>query len=150
MKVYRVLAYLIALEVVIQAAAIAFGVFGLGHWIDKGAVADKATLEDNPKFTGAAGFAIHSINGTTVIPVLALALLIVSFFTRSSVQGAVKWAGIVVGVVVLQVFLGLLSHDLVGLGPLHGINAFALLAVAAIAARRASPVAVPQEQETVV
>ena len=39
---YRVLAYLLALEVVVQAAAIAWAVFGLTAWIEGGGVLDKA------------------------------------------------------------------------------------------------------------
>jgi hypothetical protein len=37
---YRVLAYLVALEVAVQAAAIAFAVFGLGLWIEDGGTLD--------------------------------------------------------------------------------------------------------------
>lgn len=33
---YRFLAYLVTLEVMIQAAAISFAVFGLGKWIQDG------------------------------------------------------------------------------------------------------------------
>ncbi|MGZ4596309.1 MAG: hypothetical protein ACXV2H_04040 [Actinomycetes bacterium] len=139
MKVYRVFAYLIAAEVIVQAAAIAFAVFGLGHWIDNGGVADKAALDGNDlHFTGVVGFAIHGINGMMIIPLLALIFLIVSFFTKS-VVGGVKWAAIVFGLVVLQVMLGLFSHDVVGLGPLHGINAFALFAAAFYTGWRVTP-----------
>lgn len=138
MKVYRVFAYLIALEVVVQAAAIAFGVFGLTHWIDDGGVATKAAFEDDKlDFTGVAGFAVHGINGTLIIPVLALVFLILSLFVRS-VAGGIKWAAIVFGLVALQVFLGITSHSVPGLGPLHGINAFVLFACAYHAGRRAS------------
>ena len=42
---YRVLAYLLALEVVVQAAAIAWAVFGLSTWIEDGGVLDKAGME---------------------------------------------------------------------------------------------------------
>ena len=42
---YRVLAYLLAVEVMVQAAAIAYAIFGLGKYIDDGAVVDKATQE---------------------------------------------------------------------------------------------------------
>jgi heme A synthase len=60
---------------------------------------------------------------------------VVSFFTRS-VRGAVTWAAIVLGLVALQVLLGFASHSIVGLGPLHGINAFVLFLCALHAARR--------------
>jgi amino acid transporter len=131
---YRVLAYLIAAEVVIQAAAIAYAIFGMGAWVEGGGVLDKATQEsETTDFAGLGGFILHGINGQIVVPVLALALLIVSFFT--TMRGAAKWAGIVVGVVVLQVLLGVFGHPLPLLGMLHGLNALVLLVVALIAAR---------------
>ena len=69
---YRVLAYIIAAEVVIQASMVAFAVFGLGVWVDKdGGVLDKATFESEPDFTGALGFAIHGMNGMMLIPLIA-------------------------------------------------------------------------------
>ncbi len=42
---YRVLAYLMALEVLVQAGAIAYALFGLGAWIQSGGVLDKAAME---------------------------------------------------------------------------------------------------------
>ena len=63
-SVYRVLAYLVAIEVVIQAAAIAFALAGLGKWIMEGGVLDAAAMESEPtEFTGIAGFMVHCING---------------------------------------------------------------------------------------
>ena len=53
---YRVLAFIIAVEVVVQAAMMAFAAAGLFIWIDKdGGVLDKATLDAEPDFTGAVG-----------------------------------------------------------------------------------------------
>jgi hypothetical protein len=132
---YRVLAYIIAAEVVVQAAAIAFAVFGFFKWIDDGNTFDKAVMNDeNASFTGLAGFIIHGINGQMVIPLLALVLLIISFFAR--VPGGVKWAGGILALVVVQVLLGVFGHAAPLLGPLHGINALILLGVAVTAGRR--------------
>ena len=139
---YRVLAYLVALGVVVQAAAIAYALFGLGRWIQDGGVLDKATMEtEGAGFTGVIGFAVHGINGEMVVPVLALLLLIISFFAR--VPRGVLWAGTVVLLVALQVVLGLLSSAVVGLGILHGANALVLFIVAVLAARRAVAVPAP-------
>ena len=136
MKVYRALAYVIAAEVIVQASAIAFAMFGLGHWIDQGGVADKAALEDGDvSFLGLAGFSLHWVNGMLVIPLLALAFLVCSVFVRS-MPGAVRWALVVLGLVIVQVTLGLAAHEVVALGPLHGLNAFALLGCAVYAGRR--------------
>ena len=112
---YRVFAYLIAAEVVIQAAAIALAVFGLSTWIEDGGTLNKAVMEgDDSSISGVIGFAIHGINGTMVIPILALLFLIISFFAK--VPGGVKWAAIVFGLMVLQVALGIFAHEVYALG----------------------------------
>jgi hypothetical protein len=138
---YRVLAYLMAVEVVIQAAAIAFAVFGLSKWIDDGGVLDKATQESQSEsFTGVVGFAVHGINGQIVVPLIALLLLIVSFFAK--VPRGVMLAGVVFLLVVIQVLLGIFGSSVPFLGLLHGLNAMLLFGVAvsaAIAAGRGVP-----------
>ena len=134
-SVYRVFAYIIALEVVIQAAAIAFGFFGLAKWVDDGATLNKAVFEnEDTTFNGLAGLIIHGINGMMVIPLLALIFLVISFFAK--VPGGVKWAGFVLLAVVVQVALGVFAHELVGLGILHGANALILFGLAVTAGRR--------------
>ena len=45
-KAYRILAIIIAAEVVIQAMMIVFAVAGLGKYITDGGVVDKAAMED--------------------------------------------------------------------------------------------------------
>jgi hypothetical protein len=133
---YRILATIIAVEVVIQAMAMVFAVAGLGIWVDEGGVYDKATAEDDSvTFTGVGGFIVHGINGMMIIPLLGLVLLIVAFFAK--VPGGVKWAAIVLGAIVLQVFLGIFGHESAYVGMLHGLNAFVLLGSAGMAARAA-------------
>jgi hypothetical protein len=124
---YRVLARLIALCVVIQAAAIALGVFGLIHDVDNGKIIDE-------NYEGNVGFGLHWIFGMMAIPLLAIVFLVFSFFAK--VPGGVKWAGIVFGLVVLQVALAFVSFGVWGVGALHGINALVLLFVSDYAARR--------------
>jgi heme A synthase len=130
---YRVLALILAAEVIVQAAAIAFGAFGLFKFIDDGAVVSKATHESGVMFDGVLGFIVHVINGYMVIPGLALAFLVVAFFAR--IPGGVKWAAIVFGLVVVQILLGGLAHGLPAIGALHGANALALFIAAVVAAR---------------
>ncbi len=133
---YKVLAYLIALEVMIQAAAIAYGVFGITKWVEGGATLDKAVMEDeSTTFTGLGGLILHGMNGTMIIPVLALVFLIFSFFAK--VPGGAKWAAFVLLAVVVQVFLGIFSHELTSLGALHGVNALILFGLAVTAGMRA-------------
>ena len=126
---YRVLAGLVAIGVVLQAMFIALGWFTAIKDMDGGLVVDK-------NYEGNAGHMLHGQFGMLVIPLLALLLLIVSFFAK--VPGGIKWALYVVGLVVLQIALAFVSFNAPVVGVLHGLNAFALLGVAAMASRRAA------------
>ncbi|MEO7981228.1 MAG: DUF6220 domain-containing protein [Sporichthyaceae bacterium] len=139
-NVYRVLAYLLAVEVVVQAMAIAYAIAGLGKWVaDDGGVLNKQVLDsDSPDFQGVGGFATHGINGTMIIPIVVLLLLVVSFFAK--VPGGVRRAAILFGLVALQVFLGIFSHSIPFVIVLHVLNAFGILAMSLFAARRATTV----------
>jgi hypothetical protein len=134
-QVYRVLAFLIAAGVAIQAASIAYGMFGLIKWIEEGGTLDQST-ELTPALGGYTGFSWHATGGIFVISVISLLFLISSFFAK--VPGGIRWALIVVGVTVLQVALGLFSHSVAGLGWLHGINALVLFGTAMMAGMRVS------------
>lgn len=118
---------LIAAGVVVQAAAIAFALFDIQHRTEDG----KLYTKDSHN----AGVALHSVLGNMVVPVIALALLIVSFF--AGIPGGVKWAAITFGVLVLQVALAFPSGAVPLIGVLHAINAFALAGVASVAMRKA-------------
>jgi hypothetical protein len=142
-SVYRVLAFVVAAEVVVQAAAIAFAVYGLATWVDDGGRLDKALLErEDGSVGGAAGFAIHGANGTMVVPLLALLLLIVSFF--AGVPGGATWAGAVFALVVVQAALGFLGQGLPAVGALHGATALVLFGVAVMAGKRVGPATAPE------
>jgi heme A synthase len=133
---YRVLAYLIAALVAVQSAVMVYAVAGLGKWVDDGGVLDSASMESEESlFTEDIGFFLHFLNGTLLIPLVALVLVIVSFFAR--VPRGVVWALSVFGLVVLQVALGILGHGLTVFGLLHGLNALVLFTVALVAARKA-------------
>lgn len=133
---YRVLAYAIAVLVLVQAATIAWAMAGLTHWIAGGGVADKALMEsEDAPFGEVLGFMIHGMSGMMVIPVVGLLLLIVSFLAR--VPGGVVWAALTVGLIVVQALLGLMLHGTPSLGFLHGLNALLLFGTAVLAGRRA-------------
>jgi hypothetical protein len=132
---YKVLAYIVAAEVAVQAMVMVWAIAGLGVWVDKGGVFDKSIMESEAlPFTEVIGIVVHGINGIFVIPALALALLIVSFFTK--VRGAIKWAAIVLLLTVAQGQIGFLGHEFPLAGALHGLNALALFAVALYSGRR--------------
>lgn len=141
-KTYRVLADIIAIVVVIQAMTMVFAVAGLFHWIDAdGGAIDAAVIEswdeDPPTFQGAIGVPIHGMVGMFLIPLIALVMLIVSFFAK--VAGGVKWAAVIVVLVIVQVTAGILASDAPWIGLIHGLNAFALFSVSIVAARAAHP-----------
>ena len=149
---YKVLAYLVAAEVAIQAMVMVWAVAGLGKWVDGGGVFDKSVIEGSME-TGAMpfpevfGILVHGINGTFVVPGIALLLLIVSFFTK--VRGAIKWAVIVLVLVIVQGQIGFLGHEFPLAGALHGLNALALFGVALYTGRRlrsTAPAAVEHEE----
>ena len=132
---YKVLAYIVAAEVAIQAMAMVWAIAGLVKWIDAGGVFDKSIMETGATpFTEVFGIIVHAINGTFVIPAIALLLLIVSFFTK--VRGAIKWAVIVLVLVVVQGQIGYLGHEFPFAGALHGLNALALFGAALYTGRR--------------
>lgn len=128
-QLYRVLAVLVAVGVAVQVADIAMAWFLTLHDVDGGAV--YAGEQD-----ANIGHTLHGIVGFTVIPVLALLLLIVSFFAK--VAGGVKWAGIVLLAVVVQVVLAIVSFSVPVLGALHGLNALVVAGVASVASRQAA------------
>jgi hypothetical protein len=147
---YKVLAYLVAAGVVVQAMAAVWAIAGMERWVEGGGVLDKSVMEsEGTPFTEVAGFIVHGINGTFVIPGIALLLLISSFFTK--VRGAIKWAVIVLVLVIVQGQLGFLGHEIPVIAAVHGFNALALFAAALYTARRMrnaapSKVSAPEER----
>jgi heme A synthase len=115
-----VLAGLVVVGVFVQAAAIAYGWFQALNQVDDGLVIDK-------NYDGNAGHTVHGIVGMYVIPLIGLVFLIVSFMAARVVPGARKWAGIVFGLIVLQVVLAFLAFSVPAIGALHGINALAII-----------------------
>ena len=98
--------------------------------------------EDNPPtWRGSGGFALHGIDGMMVIPLITIVFLVVSLLAAKQVQGAAQRAGILFVMVALQVFLGLSSHDVVALAPLHALNGFGIFAMAILTMRKAGEAA---------
>jgi hypothetical protein len=135
--VFRVLANLIAVEVVVQAAAIAWAVFGESAFIEGGGVVDKALVEsESATFDGVLGYAVHGMNGTVIVPILGILILIAGFFAK--VDRGAMWGAITFGFVALQIVLGIFGHDVPFLGLLHGVNAILLFCAALYTARLSS------------
>ena len=140
-KTYQVLANAIAVLVVVQAGAIAWAFLGLSNEIDQnGLVINKACLESDSGcgggFTAEWGFAIHMFfNGTILIPLVTIVLLIVSFFAKVP-RGTVLAVVIVVSIAV-QVAAGITADSMPYIGLIHGLNAFILFGSALAAASAA-------------
>ena len=131
--VYRVVAILIAIAVALQIASIALSGFTIAKDADDGTTIGS----DYSNF----GQSYHSVAGM-VIGLLALVLLILSFLT--DVPRGRTLAGIIVGLVVLQFLLAVVSFGLPALGILHGLNGLAIAAIAGSASSRAaSPAPAP-------
>jgi hypothetical protein len=133
-QAYRVVAGLIVLGVVLQAAFVALGWFIILNDVDGGQVVDKAYLEDGDGWN--IGHLLHGMVGLMVMPLLGLLLLIFSFFAK--VPAGVKWAALTLLAIVVQVALALIGFGLPALGALHGINAFIVLGLATMALRSAN------------
>ena len=128
-KTYQIFAFLIATEVVVQAAAIAYAIAGVGKYIEDGHQITKKMLDDeSAHFQGVGGFAVHGINGMMLIPLITLLFLAFSFFAK--LPGASKRAGLITFLVAVQISLGLSSGDVVVLAPLHAINGFVIFSLA--------------------
>jgi len=150
-KTYRILADIIAIEVVLQAMFMVFAVSGLFKWIDDGNNLNQSVIdgwdEDPPTFQGAVGVFFHGINGQMIIPLIGLALLIVAFFAK--VDRGVLFAAVIVASIVVQVLAGMYAGSAPWLGLVHGLNAFVLFSAAIMAARAAKPPVEAREAEAV-
>jgi hypothetical protein len=134
-KAFRILNYVISAEVLIQAAMIAWAIFGLSKYIDDGGVVNKDKIEgDTMLFDGEWGFAVHGLNGTFLIPLIGLALLIVAFFAK--IPGGVRHAAILFVLIIVQAFvLPILAGGAPFVGMLHGANALAILGMSVYGGR---------------
>ena len=121
---YRGLAHAIALGVVLQAGWIALAFFGVLSDLDQGTPPEGDNL----------GQRLHAGFGAGLLPLLAVALLLVSL--RAGVPGGTRWAALVLGMIAAQVALAYLAAAWTPIGALHGIGAFAVIAVAELTARR--------------
>lgn len=135
---YRYLALAIPVLVVVQAMTIAFEVFGLGayvhdHALPKGAFDDSSS---RPSYFGDLGGAIHAIDGEILIPLVAIALLVVSFLVK--VPSGTKLASWLLLDVIVQIVLAFVSFSAPIVGLLHGVNAFVLFGLGLMAAGKAS------------
>ena len=140
-KAFRILAFLVAGLVVVQAASMVWAIAGLGIWVEEGNDFTSELFESGDiPFTELYGMMIHGMNGMMVIPVIALITMIVGLIAKF--PGSTKFGVAIFLLVVLQVALGLFGHENAIFGLLHGVNALILFSVAAMAGVKAKDVRV--------
>lgn len=117
---YKVVAHLIALFVVVQAAVVAWSMFEAISFLQRDIM-----LEGPPM-----GAILHGNIGMYVVPVLALALVATALFAHAGL----KWALLTLLAVAIQIGVAFAAFGAPWMGMLHGINAFAILALAEVGA----------------
>lgn len=117
---YKIIAHLISLAVVIQAAVIAWSMFEAISFLQRG------IMPEGPPFAAM----LHGNIGMYVVPVLAIALVAIALLGHAGL----KWALLTLLAVALQIALAFVAFNASWVGMLHGINAFAVLALAEAAA----------------
>jgi hypothetical protein len=127
-QAFKYLTSLLFLAIVVQVGFAGYGVFHALDKADKDGTVTKKTIEN--------GFDPHGIVGTLILVVMLLLLVTAAAGRMGSLY--VKWAGglFVLGLLqMLFAYLGTKSAPVGGF--LHGINALAIYAGAALLAHRA-------------
>ena len=124
--VFNFLSSLLFVAVVIQVGLAGYGVFNALHKAKSGPVT-KQTIEN--------GFDPHGLVGTVVLGVMVLLLLVAAAGKLG--QPWLKWSIGLLVLGVIQMILGVASSSVPLLGFVHGINALAIYAGAALLAHRA-------------
>jgi hypothetical protein len=126
-QAFKILTSLLFLAVVVQVGFAGYGAFNAIDKADHGKTVTKKTIEN--------GFDPHGLVGTIVL-VLMLLLVLSAALGRLGPLYA-KWTTGLVVLGVLQVLFAYLGTKSAPLGFLHGINALAIYALAALLAHRA-------------
>jgi hypothetical protein len=126
-RAFKILTSLLFLAVVVQVGFAGYGAFNAIDKADHGKTVTKKTIEN--------GFDPHGLVGTIVL-VLMLLLVLSAALGRLGPLYA-KWTTGLVVLGVLQVLFAYLGTKSAPLGFLHGINALAIYALAALLAHRA-------------
>lgn len=140
---YRVLAYTVAALVAVQAGAVALGFFTIIHEVEGG-----GAFTAGYDVEGNLGMMIHRYVGMGLMPLLAIALLIVGLV--SGMPGAGSRAGAVLGLVVLQIALVFLAFTVSWGGALHGLNALAVFVAAVRAGRLPANISLADDRASTV
>ena len=121
-KAVRIWASIVSLSIIAQVGLAAYGAFhAVKESDDKGSIGKNAVSD---------GFTAHSAFGYVIL-LEALVLVLLAFAARRSGRpGRLRWSGIILGLIVVQILLAGLGDSVPWLGVLHGMNALAVAGVA--------------------
>jgi heme A synthase len=111
--------------VVVQVGLAGVGAFSSLHKAKKAPVSKKS-VED--------AFGAHGIVGTVIV--LVMLLLLLAAVAGRLGDEKIRWSGALFALGILQFVLGVVSPSAPAVGFLHGVNALAICAVAALLAHR--------------
>ena len=125
---FRIWASLVSLAIIVQVGLAAYGAFNA---VDKSD--DKGTIG---KHAVSNGFNAHSALGYIIL-LGAVVLVVLAYAGRGTGSPArVRWSGLVLGLLVMQVLLAAAGDATPWLGILHGMNALAIAGFAGSLAGR--------------
>jgi hypothetical protein len=125
---FRIWSSLVALAIIVQVGLAGYGAFNAVDKSDDNGTIGKDAVEH--------GFNGHVALGY-IIFLVTIVLLVLAFLSRRhGAVGRVKWSGILVGLMVLQILLAWAGDATPWLGILHGMNALAVAAFAGTLAGR--------------
>ena len=125
--VFRWLAVLLFVAVVVQIALAGYGAFHAVHAADHHAISQK-TINN--------AFNPHIALGYIIVIVMIVVLLVAAGGRLGKRQ--VQLAGLILVLGIVQAILGMASESTPALGPLHALNALAIFATTGLLAHRSS------------
>jgi hypothetical protein len=124
---FRIWASLVSLAIIVQVGLAAYGGFNAIDKFDDGGTIKKDAVSD--------GFGAHAGLGYLIF-LAAIVLLVLAFLARSGGPARVRWSGILLGLIVVQILLAWGGGSTAWVGILHGMNALAVAGVAGSLAGR--------------
>jgi hypothetical protein len=140
LAVYRWLATVLFVAVVVQVGAAGYGIFNAVKKADDDGSVTKKSIED--------GFGLHAALGTFII-IAMIVLLIVTAAGRLG-RTKLRWTGILALLGVAQMIFAWIGGSVPALGFLHPLNALGIAALTGIMASRATREARGVEAEPVI
>jgi len=126
---FRVIAWVIAGAVMVQAAVMVFAIAGLFKYVSEGGVVSEQTEPD--AIVEGVGVVIHVTLANYLFPLLGLVAVVIAAFTR---RASTIWTAVILLVLILlEWFLGVAGYSAPIAGFLHGINGLAIFGLALLA-----------------